>query len=32
MTWVMIGIEALRSTCTHMIRFSDTPLARAVRT
>ena len=31
-TKVMIGIEALRSTCTHMRRFSDTPLARAVRT
>src|SRR5450755_250673 len=28
MTWVMIGIDALRSTCTHMMRFSDRPLAR----
>ena len=29
---VMIGIDALRSTWIHMMRFSDTPLARAVRT
>ena len=31
-TWVMIGIAALRSTCTHMMRRSGKPLARAVRT
>ena len=31
-TLVMIGMEALRSTCTHITRVSLIPLARAVRT